>query len=81
MGWAGIYALDLYCDKQNDAHKYREFPHQVTHEKGSVCRAKARKAGWIIRNDGTAICPKCSGKKSQKVIGDQTQRIMTELTQ
>lgn len=74
MTWAGCYALDLYCDDQrpetpgdgkltDGVHKWDEFPHQYTGEYGSKVRSRARRAGWIIRNDGTAICPKCSGKK------------------
>ncbi len=74
--WAGMYGLDLYCDNANGAkdsldsalidehgHRYNEFPHQYTHELGSVCRAMARLAGWVVRKDGSAICPKCSGKR------------------
>ncbi len=65
--WAGCYTLDLYCEnydpKNRGVHDWNEFPHQFTNELGSVCRAKARKEGWIIKKDGTAICPKCSGKK------------------
>lgn len=71
--WVGAYGLDLYCDNVREdqnwdalvddhGHVYNEFPHQYTDELGSVCRAKARRAGWIIKKDGTAICPKCSGK-------------------
>jgi hypothetical protein len=67
MTWAGCYALDLYCENAkghvpDGVHTWDEFPHQYTDEFGSACRAKARKAGWIIRMDGTCICPKCSGK-------------------
>lgn len=62
MSWAGCYSLDLYCDKQSDAHAYGEFPHQYTSERGSEARATARRAGWIVRRDGSSICPKCSGK-------------------
>lgn len=66
--WAGMYGLDLYCDNEDAPdHVYDEFPHQYTDELGSVCRAKARRAGWVIRKDGTAICPKCSGKRKRKV--------------
>lgn len=74
--WAGCYSLDLYCDhaqgseyreeagKLVDAagHEYGEFPHSYTGEHGSECRSRARQAGWIIRLDGSAVCPKCSGK-------------------
>ena len=60
--WAGCYSLDLYCETGNNAHKWDEFPHNYTDEKGSVCRAAARKAGWIIRRNGDAICPKCNPK-------------------
>lgn len=73
--WAGMYGLDLYCEKfkgggelvDEHGHRYNEFPHQYTNELGSVCRAQARRDGWIIRNDGTAICPKCSGKGGQRI--------------
>lgn len=75
---AGCYSLDLYCDKLgqivNDdgtdalGHAYDEFPHQYTDELGSVCRSTARKAGWILRANGAAICPKCSGKKRPRKL-------------
>jgi hypothetical protein len=75
--WMGCYTLDLYCEcvgatrdfKQDSTglhdalgHAWGEFPHQYTGESGAECRARARKAGWIIKLDGTAICPKCSNK-------------------
>lgn len=77
---AGCYSLDLYCDKaksgefgtsSDDAgHAFQEFPHQYTDELGSVCRSKARADGWIINlTEGTAICPKCSGKaKARRAV-------------
>lgn len=78
MSWAGCYSLDLYCenymqspknqrpdDGADGVHAFDEFPHQYTAELGSVCRANARKDGWIIRMDGTCICPKCSGKREK----------------
>lgn len=58
----GCYTLDLYCDAQNKAHAYGEFPHQFHHERGSVCRRQARKWGWTIGKDRD-LCPKCSGKR------------------
>jgi hypothetical protein len=69
MSQVGCYTLDLYCDNENaencgdGIHGYKEFPITFTHEKGSVCRSMARKDGWILGKDGSAICPKCSGKK------------------
>jgi hypothetical protein len=66
MSQVGCYTLDLYCDNEkpgDGVHGYEEFPHTFCHERGSVCRATARKAGWILGNDGSAICPKCSRKK------------------
>ena len=69
--WAGCYALDLYCDRENPAHAYNEFPHQFTDEMGSRCRAAARTAGWIIHRDGSAICPKCSGHTSAGAIDNK----------
>lgn len=59
----GCYTLDLYCDRESEAHEYNEFPHQFMHELGSKARVKARRAGWILNTEeGTAVCPKCSGK-------------------
>lgn len=66
MTWAGCYSLDLYCDNSKNGgddgiHRWDEFPHQYNDEFGATCRAIARKDGWVIRKDGTCICPKCSG--------------------
>lgn len=63
----GCYSLDLYCDCENSEHEYQEFPHEFTDEYGSKCRSAARKKGWILKRDYTAICPKCSGKVVRKV--------------
>jgi hypothetical protein len=64
--WVGCYVLDLYCENKkkypDGIHEHDEFPHTYTSEKGSKARAKARKAGWIVRLNKTALCPKCSGK-------------------
>ncbi len=74
--WAGCYSLDLYCDNSgpnlkgmphDGIHSWDEFPHNYTDELGSVCRAKARKNGWIIGSDSTAICPKCNPKSKRYV--------------
>ncbi len=63
---AGCYSLDLYCDNAgtfpDGIHAFDEFPHQFTHELGSVCRARAKAAGWLFQRDGKTLCPKCSGK-------------------
>lgn len=64
---AGGYTLDLYCDKSNELHAYDEFPHTfISDEKNgkTLCFREARKAGWKITRDRTAICPKCNGKKT-----------------
>lgn len=61
---AGCYTLDLYCDNRlgTDAPCYRDaFPKVFVHEKGSVCRRKARRAGWRLGIEQD-LCPKCSGK-------------------
>ena len=58
---AGCYDLALYCDGPGP-HEYDEFPKHYTDELGSVCRRRARKAGWIIGKERD-LCPKCSGKK------------------
>lgn len=59
---AGAYSLDLYCDAKNPAHKHGEFPHQFVDELGSVCRAAARKAGWLI-SEKRDLCPKCNPRR------------------
>jgi len=64
--WAGTYTLDLYCDQKNEKHVWDEFPHEYVDEFGSVCRARAKRAGWVFHLDQTVSCPKCSGKKSTK---------------
>ena len=46
-------------------HKWQEFPHQYTHELGSVCKARAREAGWQINKDGTDRCPKCTRREKE----------------
>jgi hypothetical protein len=67
----GCYTLDLYCELETEDHEYKEFPHEYTDEYGSKCRSDARKSGWILRRDGTAICPKCNQKrKIIKLVSD-----------
>ena len=63
---AGGYELHLYCDNARTTngqpdivHRFNEFPHQYTHELGSVCRRNARADGWRLMPDGRALCPKC----------------------
>lgn len=81
--WVGTYTLDLYCDRQGaftrlsgdglfDAagHVHGEFPHQYHGESGPEQRSRARRAGWVLGRDGSAICPKCSGKaRAGKSVG------------
>jgi hypothetical protein len=68
MSWAGCYVLDLYCDNQGDPrHKFQEFPHQYTSEHGVECRKDAKLAGWIIRQDGSTLCPKCNPKSPRYI--------------
>lgn len=68
MTAVGCYTLQLYCTFRtgqcpDPPHEYNEFPHEFNHELGSTCRRLARKAGWILRQDGEAICPKCRTRK------------------
>lgn len=62
---AGCYSLDLYCSNDSNKHKYKEFPHQYYDEYGSVCRARAKRDGWVFKRNGTHLCPKCSGKRAK----------------
>jgi len=63
----GTYTLDLYCDNFS-AHPLGYY----THEKNfpiqyvadglnsySIVRKQAKKSGWILKRDGTCICPIC----------------------
>lgn len=62
------YTLDLYCDKEGccgGEYKRSETVTTYYHELRSECRAKARRDGWILRQDNTCVCPKCSGKKKK----------------
>lgn len=59
MAVVGCYSMDLYCDGENPAHTYKEFPHCYTAQLGSTCKKNARKAGWRFLKDGRAYCPKC----------------------
>lgn len=77
--WLGTYTLDLYCDNDAGSENYPrdlfgvladkhqhllgEFPHQYVKESDKLCFARARKAGWVFKRDGTVLCPKCSGKR------------------
>jgi hypothetical protein len=66
------YTLDLYCDNDNCPDKYKfgskaNFT-EYTGEKGSTCRAKARKDGWYLaKNNEKDLCPKCN--KNHKLRG------------
>lgn len=72
----GCYVLDLYCDsgrKDKDhagilghvtGHLLR--PAQITAEHGSQARATARKRGWLLKRDGTAICPSCRASEKEE---------------
>lgn len=70
--WAGCYSLDLYCENQDmrenhswpDAfgHAYRAFPVQLTGRTFTDTSRRARRLGWLIKKDGTAVCPLCAPK-------------------
>lgn len=61
----GCYSVDLYCDAENPAHEYGEFPHQFTGLNEPVCIRQARAKGWKITTK-RQLCPKCSGKRQKK---------------
>lgn len=61
-GGPGHYHIQKNGDLFDDAgHYVGEFPVRLTGETGSSLRRKAREWGWVIRADGSAVCPKCSG--------------------
>lgn len=53
------YCLHLYCDHDNPAHAFMEFPHEFDAEVKATARREAQKKGWKLRSDNTATCPKC----------------------
>lgn len=63
---ASGYTIDLYCKYKNPDHVWDEFPHTYFHEKGSVARSRAKRAGWIIHKDRSATCPKCANKLKER---------------
>lgn len=67
------YSLHLYCDNHDDLTKHgpwawnSEFPVLYFDEERAKCYRDARLDGWRINiKKGTALCPKCSGKKPKK---------------
>lgn len=71
MGAVGGFTLELYCDNPScpDRHDYANGrpAEYVDEERGSRCRAAARKAGWVLGPRGEATCPKCSGHSSRSI--------------
>lgn len=69
---AACYTLDLYCDNEKCPDRYpngeykRSPQAQYTDKYGSVCRSKARRAGWLL-GKASDLCPKCSGKKRNAI--------------
>lgn len=65
---ASGYSLHLYCDNEACPDRYPDGTYRTSpqgefmHELGSVCRRRARKAGWALGLNED-LCPRCSGKK------------------
>lgn len=62
MSEAGCYSLHLYCDQDNPAHGYGEFPYEYTGQTLGECKRHARRQGWKFHRDQTHTCPRCNGK-------------------
>ena len=62
----GCYSIDLYCDKENDAHEFREFPHTYTGWSRAGCRRQAMKDGLTFGRDESVVCPKCKQKRGRR---------------
>jgi len=68
MTQISCYTLDLYCDNKEKGtckgfDRHDDVPVTYCHEVGAVCRARAKKDGWLLTGLQEAICPACSGKK------------------
>ena len=65
------HILSLYCDNakavrvsfQQDAkpgeHLAGEFPTLFYHASETVCRQRAKQAGWRFYRNGRTLCPRC----------------------
>lgn len=58
----GAYTLELYCDNRETEHDWAKFPYEYVGERGTDCRRRARRDGWLFKRNGKVFCPKCSGK-------------------
>lgn len=66
----GGYSLQLYCDNEsNHLHWWYDentrFPLEYTADGPNsyqLTRRYARREGWILKRDGTCICPICNKK-------------------
>lgn len=72
MSQVSCYTLDLYCDNREHGKckgfkRYDDSPITYCHEMGSVCMSMARNDGWLLKRDGGALCPSCSGKHKKWV--------------
>lgn len=68
VGCPGIYTLDCYCDREADYHSWDEFPHGYTDERGSACRAIARREGWKLDyKKNIFLCPKCNPRSRRYI--------------
>lgn len=66
MSEASGYSLHLYCDQENPAHGFTQFPHQYTGETRAECVKQARKEGWVFHRDGKHSCPQCTKGRPPK---------------
>lgn len=62
----GCFALDPYCDCDNESHELGEFPAQFTGETRGECMKAARRAGWAFTRDKQARCRKCRGRVASR---------------
>lgn len=73
--YASGYTLDLYCDHQNDNHRFNEFPWQYTGETFAECARAAKRNGWKLHHKlRTATCPKCT----KALTRDKYERLSLE---
>lgn len=61
QGCPGSYSLHAYCDHENPAHEYGEFPHEPDGmvQTESQAKRELKRRGWVFHPDNTATCPKC----------------------
>jgi len=75
MSEVGCYTMVLYCDYKNEAHGHHpkeriNTPDEYAGRDRSECRKRARKVGWVFKQDLTVQCPLCAKMRITEIDPD-----------